>query len=76
MRSLDHPLVVKNRSLCEGIGVIAPVSPASMKAIPTPAALNGFLFIQASPHASHTLSRHMGYLPPFARMSGGVGMQV
>src|SRR5215210_5196560 len=43
--------------------------------MPTLSVLNGFLFIQASPQASHTLSRHIGSFSPLARLSGWVGRQ-
>src|SRR5262245_46916229 len=44
--------------------------------MPTFSALNGFLFIQASPQASQTLSRHMGSFSPFERLLASVGKQV
>src|SRR5215471_10240711 len=43
-----------------GSVLLAPLSPLSMYATPTVFGLGGsFLFIQASPHACHSLSRHI-----------------
>src|SRR5215471_5506281 len=43
-----------------GSVLLAPLSPLSMYATPTACGLGGsFLFIQASPHACHSLSRHI-----------------
>src|ERR1700758_3543086 len=44
--------------------------------MPTFSALNGFLFIQASPQATQTLSRHMGSFSPLERLPASVGKHV